>query len=171
MSKKIENKVTAPKPAKVAKQNVELVSFSVTAVIPTMSYGNIQPTIQVTAPSIEEARATVMPVIEDLFKTYSEGKPAFLGKITVTEKVVGTTVPVTPEVAQRIVETSPVVETSPAAPVEKPASVAKAEKAIAAATKEGLGAIMAQITASVKIPDEFKNGLLNMAMEKMDTVQ
>ena len=70
------------------------VVFEVSAVIPTQQYGNIQPKIQVVCNTVEEGRAMVMPMIEELYKTYAEtplsGKPLkFLGKVTESEKVVG----------------------------------------------------------------------------------
>lgn len=97
VKKEVVKKAVAKKAKQVKKTiavpKVNLISFSVTAVIPTQQYGNIQPRIEVSAPTIEEARALVMPVIENLYETYAEmplnGKPVkFLAKVTESERVV-----------------------------------------------------------------------------------
>lgn len=46
--------------------------YTVTAVIPTVQYGNIQPSIEVEADSFEEAQSLVMPHIEQLWSTYAD---------------------------------------------------------------------------------------------------
>lgn len=48
-----------------------MMKYTVTAVIPTVTYGNIQPSIEVVADSFEEAQAKVMPHIEALWAQYS----------------------------------------------------------------------------------------------------
>jgi hypothetical protein len=158
---------------KSVKSSVKLVSFSVTAVIPTQSYGNIQPSIQVTAGTIEEARNVVMPVIEDLYKTYAEtplnGKdPRFVGKITETVK----TVPVIKEVD--VVAPAPVAAPTfeVEVPVEKPESVLKAEKMISmATTTPAIELIQDKINASVKIPSEFKADLITLVLKKRNELK
>jgi hypothetical protein len=46
--------------------------YTITAVIPTVQYGNIQPSIEVEADTFEEANAMAMPHIEKLWAKYSE---------------------------------------------------------------------------------------------------
>ena len=46
--------------------------FTITAVIPTVQYGNIQPSIEVEAETFEEAQAYAMPKIEALWAQYAE---------------------------------------------------------------------------------------------------
>jgi hypothetical protein len=188
--KEVVKKVAAPKPVK---SSVKLVSFAVQATIPTQQYGNIMPRIEVVADSIEEARATVMPFIEEIYKTYAEksrdGKPLFEGsKVEVTEKVVGQTVTVRPEVAERIHNTAPVAITAPVAPQEAPAldqatetpvepadapvqrsePAIKAEKAISLAmTEEAAKKIKEQIEKSVKIPADEKPALIELVDAKI----
>lgn len=208
-TKKVAKKVAAPKPAKVAKAvkknkplplptsqegswtpPVVLTSFSVTAIIPTQQYGNIQPTIAVTASSIEEARAFVMPVIEDLYRTYGEtplnGKELkFLGKVTETTRVItsapnsaGTDTPVNvPQMAPVAPKTAsgPTEEqiaqqaqSQPEAPVKpKSEAVAKAEKKISLAmSAEAAEFIQDQIENSVKIAPEDKPDLITLVLNK-----
>lgn len=64
---------TPVKEKKVKEPKVEtpkLVSYTMKAVIPTGPYANIQPEIVVTAKTIEEASAMVMPYIDQLFTDY-----------------------------------------------------------------------------------------------------
>jgi hypothetical protein len=74
--------------AEVKKSKVELIEFSITAIIPTQMYGNIQPTIKVKANTLEDARDTVVPFVEDLYKKYAEVLPKFLREVVVVERVV-----------------------------------------------------------------------------------
>lgn len=46
--------------------------YTIAAVIPTMQYGNIQPSIEVEAETFEEAESQVMPYIESLWERYGE---------------------------------------------------------------------------------------------------
>lgn len=46
--------------------------FTITATIPTTQYGNIQPSIEVEAPTFEEAQTIALPEIEKLWKRYAE---------------------------------------------------------------------------------------------------
>lgn len=191
-------KVPAPAPAKVAKPKkparprasavtakaeARLVSFSVSAVIPTQQYGNIQPRIEVTAPTIEEARALAMPHIDELYRAYAEmplsGRaPRFYGKVTEEVKVVAPeaeahplnpTTPTGPEqtkpgAAHPLNPTGP---TGPTPASAKPESVLKAEMAIQVAqTLEGIVRIGQQIERSVKIPPELKGALAVLVAEK-----
>lgn len=182
MATKNAKKVAAPKPAKVAKPAKEikakatLISFSVSAVIPTQQYGNIQPKIEVVAASIEDARAVVMPVIEDLYRTYAEaplnGKELkFLGKITETVKEVAPAAqvaPTAPKEGEKATAAPETVQEAPAAP-EKPKSdaVLRAEKAISLAlTEDAVLAIEAQIEKSTKIAPEDKPALITLVLKK-----
>jgi len=175
-------KVVAPKALKTVVPSVrskvpafQLVSFEMAAVIPTMSYGNLQPKITVIAPTMEEARDAVMPIIEGLYRTY--GEKALTSKVTVTEKIVeapktmADIAPNAPEVAPAApVEPVAVVTPSvaPTAPTETPEAVRKAEKAIAlSASESALEIIQAQIEKSTKIGEEHKPALLVLCKEKM----
>lgn len=187
-AKKANGEDTAParKQKKVlAKPSVILVSFSASATIPTQQYGNIQPRIEVTADTIEEARATVMEAIESLYKQYAEkplsGKdPHFYGRIVETDKNVVTKeqetsvlsptapAPKAPEpVAPASTTSVPATTTETPAPVQKPEPVLKAEKAISLAmTEDAAMVIQDQIEKSVKIPAEFKKDLLMQVLKK-----
>lgn len=50
----------------------ELKTFKITAVIPTVQYGNLQPEYQVEAASYEEAHETAMPYMEKLWNQYCQ---------------------------------------------------------------------------------------------------
>lgn len=175
-------KVPAPKPAKVAKPNYSLVSFSVSAVIPTQQYGNIQPKIEVVAKTIQDARAVVMPMIEDLYKTYAEAplsgrEPKFYGKVVETVKTVAPTAQAAPMPTYTPGPTKEQVEAqqgsaasteAPAAP-QKPKSeaVLKAEKAISLAlTGDAAERIQEQIVKSTKIAEEDKPDLITLVLKK-----
>ncbi len=179
---------TSEKVTKKAKSNVTLISFSVTAVIPTQQYGNIQPTITVSAPSIEEAKELVMPVIENLYQTYAEmplnGKPVkFLSKITEVEKVV-TSVPVAQtELAENagvvteefdkemndasIAKAAELSQATPEYVPVNPEPFNKAAKKISLSFgQDALDAIADQIRESVKIDPNDKPKLFELVLKK-----
>lgn len=122
----MEKKPTKPKKEKSKiKPTIELVSYSISAVIPTMLYGNIQPTITVKAGTIAEASFYALDHINWLFKTYMEdprdGKlPRFMQNIEVKKAE-----PMTPP-------TSPKAPEAPKNEPQTPMSEAftKAKKAI-----------------------------------------
>lgn len=171
--KTVLTKKLAKKMAPMKAPKVTLLHFKVSAVIPTQQYGNIQPSIEVMAGTIEDARDVVMPIIEQLYQTYAEmplnGKePKFYGKIT--ETIVNVAAPAPKEVK----ESSTSAEVSapseePSAPVEKSKSdaVLKAEKAIGLAMSvEAADAIQAQIEKSVKIDKDDKPALYTLCLKK-----
>lgn len=173
-----KKKVAAPvakKPLKPAKSTAKFISLKLHATIPTQDYGNIQPEIEVTAATYEEARDFAIPHIEALYARFAKTRPDFLGKINVEEKMVvaptPATVPVsaTPatyadaKVAGEALANIP----TPAAGVAKPEPVLKAEKAISLATSEdAMLVIQGQIEKSTKIPAEFKADLLTLCLKK-----
>lgn len=190
---KNEVKLPLPEPKPRAKKKekvinveakVELVTFEIAAVIPTQQYGNIQPKITVTAPSIEMARDTVMPILCEMYQQYAEaplnGKPLkFLGKITTKEKVVDVPNPEpvaptpapekaveaekAPEVAQDA--TGAVESAEPT--VERSEPFKKAEKAISLAmTQDAIDVISEQIKKSVKIAEDDKPVLYTQILKK-----
>lgn len=171
-AKVVQKKVTAPKPVAVKKSTVKFISFSFGATIPTQSFGNVLPRIEVQAASYEDARDFAIPKIEELYRHFAEVKPTFLGKITETVKVV------TPEPiqanggsqAQTVAAPQATAQSSPepvAAPKPKSDAVLKAEKAISLAMSEDAAtAIQDQIEKSVKIAPEDKPALLNLCLHK-----
>jgi hypothetical protein len=70
MKEKKEVKVVAPKKATAPKSTVELVQYTIKAVIPTGAYANIQPEIVVKAKSLQEAEEFVIPHINKLFEDF-----------------------------------------------------------------------------------------------------
>jgi hypothetical protein len=176
MTQKTPAAQAAKKPGKAApKEPVKLVSFAVSAVIPTQQYGNIQPRIEVVAPTIEAAREAVMPVMESLYRQYAEAplsgkEPRFYGKVTEEVKVVvpeaKPEAPVAPAAEEPKPTGAPEAPAAPA-PAAKPEPVLKAEKAIAvAATLDAILAIGAQIEKSVKIPQEYKDPLAVLVLKR-----
>lgn len=188
---KVAKKVAAPKPAKVAKPakeknvvnvkaEVRLTEFSMTAVIPVQQYGNIQPKITVVAPSFEEAKAYVAPLMAQLWKDYAEVKPAFLGKITETVQVAAPapTQPVAPvsaptaPQAQDVPAPAATASSAPQATGPKPEPVLKAEKAINAAQTENMALqVQDQIEKSTKIPEAFKADLITLVLHKRNELK
>lgn len=189
-------KVAAPKPAKEVKSKVTLIEFGVVATIPTMPYGNIMPSIKVIAPSIEEARAVVMPVIEELYAAYAEkprdgSRPAFLGKVTETVRTVVPAIagaeikkddlvkeaPAAPNAAQATSTPAPVAQDVPApvatasAAVEAQAAPAKSEWALKA--EKMIGLAMTE-EAAEKIKAQIEKSVKILPEEKpalLDLVQ
>ncbi len=169
LTKKLAKEMTPMKTPKVG-----LISFRVSAVIPTQQYGNIQPSIEVMAGSIEDARAVVMPIIEDLYQTYAElplnGKePKFYGKITAETVNVAAPAPKEKEVAESSPSSTAASEvaTSPTTVPSKSDAVLKAEKAIGLAMSiEATEAIQSQIEKSVKIEASDKPALYTLVLKK-----
>lgn len=152
---------------------VELVSFSVRATIPVMTFGNIQPEIVCKASTIEEAQAYALPIIENLFNKYVEAprdgssKPSFISKanITVEEKVITpkatSTEPVKPltNVTSSNNESEPITDFSEA--------YQKALKSIQIVTsKAALDLIEEKIKNSVKIAPSEKPMLFVVLLKK-----
>lgn len=193
MGKKIDTvpaKGGTPKKKKEV-ATVKLVTFSMKAVIPVQQYGNLQPEITVTAPSIEEARAVVLPIIEDLYQHYAEATndgrtPKFFKKpeVKVVEKVVTPPAPaqnsaLTPAkeepagIATAIAKKEPVVEgdvpfvgtTHPDAP--KTPGLIKGEGMVAGCmSRDALDVVEGQIKKSVKLSANEKDILLTLVLKK-----
>jgi hypothetical protein len=147
---------------------VKLLTFTVGATIPTMTYGNILPSITVEARTIEEAKRAVMPVIEELYSTYAasvDGKlPKFINKanVTVEEKKVD----IKPTPAPVLPPTEKVEVSVQGVKPETPAYV-KAYFAInGAMSLEALNLIEDQIQKSVKLAPEDKPRLLTEVLKK-----
>lgn len=197
VKKKEVKKVKTPKvcatPEIIEEAKARLISFSVTATIPTMMYGNIIPTINVEAPSLKEAKEFAMPMIEELYQTYvgpaQDGKmPKFINKANVTAEEKKVEVPKataptvtpgastnTPEVPKATVTpgtgatiTTPGVDQNVK---EKSSVFITAEKAINACI--GIPAsnkIEEQIHASTKLTAEEKPVLLTLILKKRATL-
>lgn len=139
---------------------VKFRTFSFGATIPTQSFGNVTPRIEVEAENYEDARDFAIPKIEELYEKFCEVKPVYMGRITVTEKVV-----TAPEKKEEVKE-----KVDPAADVTaKPKSeaVMKAEKAIGLAmTEEAANTIQDQIERSVKIDKDDKPLLYTLCLKK-----
>jgi len=200
--KVVKKEVKAPAPkkekkVKAPKSTIELVQFSVKATIPVMTFGNIQPEVVVKASTIEEAKAYVMPIIEDLFNQYVESprdgspKPTFASKanVTVTEKTVA------PATSQKDAPTGasantpkPAENTNLAKEIENtperteadlpPANTAvsqayaKAEKAIGAVMSiAALDIIENQIKESTKLTPEEKPMLFTVLLKRKKELQ
>lgn len=175
---------TKPKNKKVVETpdilEVKLVSYTVQATIPTMAYGNIQPTITVEARTMEDAKRAVMPHIEELYQTYAEAprdgssRPIFARKasVTSTEKVVSQPPANNPETIKA--PEAPAKSVKPAvntdeeeAPAPHSAAFLKAENAIKATqSKDALDMIEGQIQKSEKISEHEKPMLLTLVIKK-----
>jgi hypothetical protein len=183
VDKPVVKNLVKSKKEPVVKSKVQLVSFEVACTIPTQSYGNIQPKIVVLAPSIQEAKDTVMPIIEEMYRTYAvrpllgEQVAPFLGTVTVTEKKVEVPAKAkAPGAPVGEAKVEPVKTPEPVAPapapatepeVAKPLPVQKAEKAISLADNhERLATIAQQINDSVKIEPAYKPDLLVMVTNR-----
>lgn len=147
------------------KTSAKFVSFSFGATIPTGGFGNVKPTIEVTAASYEDARDFVIPKIEELYEKFCDVKPAYMGKITETVKVV---VPPAAEVAATTKEEGdPSKDVAVDAAKPQSEAVRKAEKAISLAmTEDAVNVIQDQIEKSVKIDAADKPMLYTLCLKK-----
>jgi len=154
---------------------VTLVTFSMKAVIPTQSFGNFQPEITVTAPTIEEARAFVLPIMEDLYQQYAEATPdgrtpKFFKKpdVVMKEKVV------TPPATTQAPIKAPAQQTTP---VQPQATTPPAPQATASSQKEDpdeVPFVGTQHPDAPKSPQYMKGaGMIEgtMSMEALDAVE
>ena len=139
-----ETKPVVKKPAKKKKpvvKKVELLSYAIKMVIPTVAYGNIQPEIIVRANSIDEAHDFVVPHMNKLWKEY------YLVDGRRPEPVI----------------TPPPVQVTPPINSQPPTSsvaFVKANQAInSCMSLEALDLIINQVLASVKLTDEDKQNL------------
>lgn len=173
-TKKVEKEVIKGRDVK----EVFLKEFSVTAIIPTMMYGNIQPTITVDAMDIESAKSFVLPVIEELYNKYAEtpqggNLPRFISgpKVEVKEKmvvqklkegVVKTPLELTKELEVAQSESDAFVQD-----LEHSPAFTKAENAIKnSMTLSALSMIEDQIKVSVKLKADEKEVLLGTILKK-----
>lgn len=161
----------------------ELISFSVKATIPTQMYGNIMPEIVIKTKTIEEAKAIIMPVIEELHSTYAE-KPrdgshvSFMNKanVTVTEKKVDVTPAVkgaegfNPDTTEKPKTPAQESADSLATDLTKSPAYTKAESAVKNCSSiDALNMIEDQIQKSVKLSDKEKPELLTEVLKKRKT--
>lgn len=159
------------------KAEVRLVSFTVGATIPTMMYGNILPSITVEAPTIEEAKAFALPIIEELYQTYlgepQDGKlPKFINKANVTaiEKRVDPTPPAQPVAPAAKPKTPQESVDELAADLQDSPAFTKAQNAIKNVTDpQALELIEKQIQNSVKLTAAEKPVLLTEVLKKRKT--
>lgn len=79
------------KAEKKVKSSAQLHTYEMTAVIPTVRYGNIQPRIMVTADNIKDATELILPHIEELYAKYCEDIPNFAKAPVVTVKEIPAT--------------------------------------------------------------------------------
>ena len=148
---KKEKKVKEPK---VKVLTVELVSYSIKAVIPTGSYANIQPEIIVKAKNLEEASAFVLPHIDMLYRKYA---PSLLPVVDLKKEIAKPTVITTGEIKPESFSENTGTTISVSAPFMK------AEQAIGSClSPEALQLIESQISKSVKLNNEEKFALLKL---------
>ena len=144
-TKPVAKKRKAPKP----KSTVEMISYSIKMVIPTVAYGNIQPEIVVKASSPQEAHDFIVPHMNKLWKEYYlvDGKR-----------------PVEPVKVQKApeIKTYPDIKPLPLSAKSPISSVAlvKATQAInSCMSMEAYDLIVKQVRVSVKLTDEDKESL------------
>lgn len=152
------------------KSTTKLISYSIKAVIPTGPYANIQPEIVISANSIEDASAFVLPHLDELFEKYLNISERPKPKVTVKEvlaPVVNPVVTALNPVKKVVVETftKPLdieelkkvnvtpVEVTPAPTYPDPSSpMGKAKSAVESCKSlEALDLIAARIQESVKL--------------------
>lgn len=193
VKKKVEKKGVAGVTVGADFANPRLKSFSVTVVIPTQQFGNIQPKIDIEAVTIDQAVEFVKPYIEQLYRTYAAEFPAFMKeKVTVEEKHVDVPAPVPaapkadttkPEPAAQTNTWSPGKEKNESHPVAtksapdlnapktdpevKDEAYLKGEAAIAgAANLAALNIVEQKIKDSTKVKEEDKPFLITKVLKK-----
>ena len=155
------------KTIEVPPSTVELVSYSIKAVIPTGSYANIQPEIIVKAKNLDEAATYVIPHINKLFREFlnkgdrpetfavSQSVVSELEKARATPTVMTTATSGAPEAVITATSGTPYIEPTTA--------FKKAEQAVGSClSSEALQLIEGQISKSVKLTSEEKFALLKL---------
>lgn len=126
--------------AEIENKPVTLISYTMGAVIPTMQYGNIQPSITVSAGSIQEAEDICLAHIENLFAIFMKKEEE---------------VPPVVNVPKNVVEEKKVVVAL------KGSAFENAQNALKSATgEEAQNLVRMQIQKSVKLSEEEKKLLL-----------
>lgn len=160
---------------------VRLVSFEVTAVIPTQEFGNIMPKFVVEAEGlgIQAAIDHVMPFVETLYQNYAEpsrsGKTLkFLNKsnVTVTEKnvdpaSVALNAPVAPTPRNTVSDADTVVPVGTPLPSATKAPLKQAEMAPVAPTAPGAPKSEPYIKAEKAIASAVSLDALNLIEDKV----
>lgn len=163
----MEEEKNTKKKKSVAKKNTpEIISYGIKMVIPTVSYGNIQPEIIVKANSLEEAHDFIVPHINKLWKEYFlvEERKTEVQKKTEPKKKIE----VKPEVKPEIVVENKIEEKKEE--VQSPISTVAFIKASQAIDNcfsiDALDMISNQINISVKLTDEDKKILRPLVEQK-----
>ncbi len=158
-------KTTKIKVIKEVKPKVKLMSYTMTAIIPTGQYQNIQPSIVVESDTLENAQAYVMPHIEALYKQYfniNENKIEIKASENITVTPVNTTRKVTSGgngtmVPPKVFISAPTSDKEPKVVTE---AYTNAEKAVSGChTLEALKLIESKIQVSTKLTAEEKKEL------------
>lgn len=182
MAKKSAAKKSAKKAVAIPykdKAKVTMVGFSFGATIPTQSFGNVTTRIDVLSEDFNAARDFATEKIEGIYAKYAEVKPAFMGRITETVKVVAATESVAPEQAatprqpdalnKAAIEAQK--EQVPVRSEDAQKAFEKAEKAVGlAATEEATHAIQEQIQKSVKIDAADKPKLYELVLKRRKVI-
>lgn len=163
------------KPAKTPSK-VELVSYTIRAVISTGQYSNIQPEITVLANTLEEAKAYVLPHVDELFKVYLNrgDRPVYFvgGTAAKAEPIVTTANVIDPPKGNGKPEPETKAETvkEPAKSTGPSEPFKKAFQAVTSClSAEALAVIKGQIEKSVKLNDKEKTELAEVVRVKNDS--
>jgi len=156
--KSAPKKKAAPRKKTVAKPKIEVVSYSIKMVIPTVEYGNIQPEIIVRGGTMDECHDFVAPHFNKLWKEYYlvDGR-----RKAVAPQPIPT--PVAYEVGTAPATTTTTTTPSPTSSV----AFVKASQAIdSCMSVKALKLIIDQIAVSVKLTPEDKEDLKPLYTDK-----
>lgn len=156
--KKEQTKEPKEKKVKEVKSSVVMLSYEMIAVIPTVSYGNIQPRIMVNAKTIKEATDFILPHIEELYAKYCEVVPNFAKAPVVIVKEIPAEKP--PE------SKAPEAKKQDVTHVSEPFT--KAKKVVdSALSVDALNLISDKIKESTKLTGEEKDALMVILINKI----
>jgi hypothetical protein len=151
---------------KEKKPKVELVTYTVKAIIPCGMYANIQPEVTVKAKTLEEAERAVMPHIEKLFAKYRDGN----GTPPPEKPVVGTILATSENKPTFVPDTTNgvVVPTAPEQPkVVLAAPFERAKQRIeGCVTIEALNLVTQQVKKSEKLTEQEKTNAYSLIAVK-----
>lgn len=171
-TKKDQTKEPKEKKVKVEKKvktSAQLHTYEMTAVIPTVRYGNIQPRIVVTADNIKDATELILPHIEELYAKYCEDIPNFAKAPVVTIKEIPAT-PIFVGLSKGALE--PAQEPKKEDVTYSSESFLKAKKTIESALSEdSLKLITERVHKSINLSAPEKEVLVGIIINRIKEIQ
>lgn len=147
-----------------------MVKYKIKLTIPTTSYGNIQPEVEVEANSIEEAHAMVSDWVESMYDIYLNKVPSNVNKKVVTSEQPNTTENTTTDNTKKVFKVDEhLTRISNGEIASTPAFKSALLNISATSNSDTLSEIIERIKKSEKLAPEEKTKLIEYAAEKITT--